>query len=48
MFNFILEVVFKARVVPDGSAEFTRKMGMLVKKDNLSFWVKILEVCRIN
>ncbi len=24
-------------VIPDGSAEFTRKMGMLVKKDNLGF-----------
>ena len=27
----------KVEVIPDGSAEFTRKMGMLVKKDNLGF-----------
>ncbi len=25
------------QLIPDGSAEFTRKMGMLVKKDNLGF-----------
>lgn len=25
------------KMLPDGSAEFTRKMGMLVKKDNLGF-----------
>ena len=25
------------KVIPDGSAEFTKKMGMLVKKDNLGF-----------
>ena len=25
----------KIEVIPDGSAEFTRKMGILVKKDNL-------------
>lgn len=25
------------KVIPDGSGEFTRKMGMLVKKDNLGF-----------
>ena len=25
------------KVIPDGSAEFTRKMGMLVKKDNVGF-----------
>ncbi|MEV8465538.1 peroxiredoxin [Fluviibacterium sp. DFM31] len=25
------------KVIPDGSAEFTRKMGMLVAKDNLGF-----------
>ena len=27
----------KVKVIPDGSGEFTRKMGMLVKKDNLGF-----------
>ena len=40
MYNFILEVVFKTRVIPDGSAEFTRKMGVLVKKDNLGFMLR--------
>jgi peroxiredoxin len=29
--------VEKVRLLPDGSAEFTRGMGMLVKKDNLGF-----------
>ena len=28
------------KVIPDGSAEFTRKMGMLVKKDNLGFGLR--------
>ncbi len=27
----------KVRLLPDGNAEFTRKMGMLVNKDNLGF-----------
>ena len=27
-------------VIPDGSAEFTRKMGMLVRKDNLGFGLR--------
>ena len=27
-------------VIPDGSTEFTRKMGMLVKKDNLGFGLR--------
>ena len=27
-------------VIPDGSGEFTRKMGMLVKKDNLGFGLR--------
>jgi peroxiredoxin len=27
----------KVKMLPDGSAEFTREMGMLVKKDNLGF-----------
>lgn len=27
----------KVRLLPDGSGEFTRKMGMLVNKDNLGF-----------
>jgi len=29
--------VEKVRLLPDGSGEFTRKLGMLVKKDNLGF-----------
>ncbi len=29
--------VDKVRLIPDGSGEFTRQMGMLVKKDNLGF-----------
>lgn len=28
------------RVIPDGSGEFTRKMGMLVAKDNLGFGMR--------
>ncbi|MFW2544919.1 peroxiredoxin [Primorskyibacter sp. 2E107] len=28
------------QVIPDGSGEFTRKMGMLVHKDNLGFGVR--------
>jgi len=27
----------KVKLIPDGSGEFTRKMGMLVNKDNLGF-----------
>lgn len=30
----------KVQVIPDGSGEFTRKMGMLVKKDNLGFGMR--------
>lgn len=29
--------VSKVKLLPDGSGEFTEKMGMLVKKDNLGF-----------
>ncbi len=29
--------VEKVRMIPDGNGEFTRKMGMLVKKNNLGF-----------
>ena len=29
--------VSKVKLIPDGSADFTRGMGMLVKKDNLGF-----------
>ena len=32
--------VEKVQLLPDGSAEFTRKMGMLVKKDNLGFGLR--------
>ena len=28
------------KVIPDGSGEFTRKMGMLVDKDNLGFGMR--------
>ena len=28
------------KLIPDGSAEFTRKMGMLVHKDNLGFGMR--------
>ncbi len=30
----------KVKVIPDGSVEFTRKMGMLVRKDNLGFGLR--------
>ena len=32
--------VEKVKLLPDGSAEFTRKMGMLVAKDNLGFGMR--------
>ena len=32
--------VEKVKMIPDGSAEFTRKMGMLVEKDNLGFGMR--------
>jgi len=28
------------KLLPDGSADFTRMMGMLVKKDNLGFGMR--------
>jgi peroxiredoxin len=28
------------KLIPDGSGEFTRKMGMLVSKDNLGFGMR--------
>ena len=30
----------KVRLLPDGSGDFTRRMGMLVKKDNLGFGMR--------
>ncbi|GAB4348238.1 MAG: peroxiredoxin [Oricola sp.] len=30
----------KVKLIPDGSGEFTRKMGMLVRKDNLGFGLR--------
>ena len=30
----------KIKLIPDGSGEFTRKMGMLVSKDNLGFGLR--------
>lgn len=41
------------KVLPDGNGEFTRKMGMLVKKENLTFGMRswrysiVIENCRI-
>ncbi|MEQ8702009.1 MAG: redoxin family protein, partial [Bauldia litoralis] len=32
--------VEKIRLLPDGSGAFTRKMGMLVSKDNLGFGMR--------
>lgn len=32
--------VSKVKLLPDGSGEFTRKMGMLVHKDNLGFGMR--------
>ena len=32
--------VEKVKMIPDGSGEFTRQMGMLVKKDNLGFGMR--------
>ncbi|NVK33155.1 MAG: peroxiredoxin [Rhodobacteraceae bacterium] len=32
--------VDKVGLIPDGSGEFTRKMGMLVRKDNLGFGLR--------
>ena len=32
--------VEKVKLIPDGSGEFTRKMGMLVEKDNLGFGLR--------
>ena len=32
--------VTKVKLIPDGSGEFTRKMGMLVHKDNLGFGLR--------
>ena len=34
----------KVKVIPDGNAEFTRKMGMLVEKNNLGFGVLSLAI----
>ena len=32
--------ISKVKLLPDGNAEFTRKMGMLVKKENLGFGMR--------
>ena len=34
------QVIEHVKVIPDGSGEFTRKMGMLVAKDNLGFGMR--------
>ncbi len=35
-----MQGIKNVKVIPDGSAEFTRKMGMLVAKDNLGFGMR--------
>ena len=41
MFNWGRHLgVDKVRLLPDGNGEFSRKMGMLVKKDNLGFGMR--------
>ena len=41
MFNWARSLeVEKVKLLPDGSGEFTRKMGMLVSKDNLGFGMR--------
>ena len=43
----------KVKVIPDGNGEFTRKMGMLVNKENLGFGLRswryalIIENCEV-
>ena len=43
----------KVKVIPDGNGEFTRKMGMLVEKNNLGFgyrswrYAAIVDDCKI-
>ena len=43
----------KVKVIPDGNAEFTRKMGMLVEKNNLGFgyrswrYAALIDNCKI-
>ena len=43
----------KVRVIPDGNGEFTRKMGMLVEKNNLCFgyrswrYAALIDNCKI-
>ena len=36
------------KVIPDGGGEFTRQMGMLVRKDAFRFWLSFLEICNGN
>ena len=31
----------KVKIIPDGNGEFTRKMGMLVEKNNLGFGIDL-------
>ena len=35
-----MQGIKNVKVIPDGSGEFTRKMGMLVHKDNLGFGMR--------
>ena len=35
-----MQGIEKIKVIPDGSGEFTRRMGMLVRKDNLGFGLR--------
>ena len=36
------------KVIPDGGGEFTRQMGMLVRKRPGRFWLSFLEICNGN
>jgi peroxiredoxin len=48
--TFVMNSWFKSqdiknvKAIPDGNAEFTRKMGMLVAKENLGFGMRFLEI----
>ena len=35
-----MQGIKNVKVIPDGSGEFTRKVGMLVRKDNLGFGLR--------
>ena len=43
----------KVKIIPDGNGEFTRKMGMLVQKNNLGFgyrswrYAALIDDCKV-